>query len=73
VLRNVVIGMSPSSRLPRRQPMIAPPTVPIVNETMVAKPTRPIVHGSAWLMTSVTGRRPCSSETPRSPRSRCDQ
>ncbi|GAB2619312.1 hypothetical protein GCM10027067_34000 [Pseudactinotalea suaedae] len=67
VLRNVVIGMSASALLPRRQPTTAPPTVPIAKEKIVATPTSPIVHGSAPLTTSVTGRSPWSSEIPRSP------
>lgn len=44
VLKNVVIGMSASSLLPRFQPTIAPPTVPSANEMMVASPTRPSVQ-----------------------------
>ena len=44
VLKNVVIGMRASSRLPRRHPTIAPPMVPIANATSVATPTRPTVQ-----------------------------
>ena len=70
VLRNVVSGISRSSLLPRLQPMNAPPTVPTAKAITVAMPTSPMVHGSAPEITSDTGRRPCDSEMPRSPRSR---
>src|SRR5690242_2609989 len=46
--RKVVVGTSPSSQLPRRQPATVPSPTPSANDSSVASPTRASVQGRAW-------------------------